>query len=543
MNKLPHSNWELPDLPFLSAADGPAAANPLPSRPAAPTPAADKPDPKRQDANRSDRNQRESEGEQIMAAVLEKSPPWLISMVFHMLLLIIMALIVFIHIPRNPVQLSSEAATVPEKPPEVDTSAPEGVPGGSPDGEVAILTPDNLPPVDDPLAAPGKIPVRPGGTLLTSDVMAPEVGWALTGRQQGSSKRKALLGVVGGSDATEAAVRRGLEWLAKNQRADGSWSLAGPFTGGAPQYNDCETAATAMALLAFQGDGNTHLDGKYKKNVDRGWRWLLKQQDEAGCFFRNGGFNYRFYTQGQCAIAICELYGMSKDTKFRPPAQLAINYCLRSQSSEGGWRYSPNTDSDVSVTGWILMALQSARMAGLAVPEENLRKVDKFLDSVALQNGARYQYQKDSGIRRSMTAEALLMRQYLGWKRSDHRLIDGLRWITSPENLIDFNNNRDVYYWYYATQVAHHSGGDAWKRWNDVMRRVLPQQQVTHGSEAGSWDPTRPSEDQWGRYAGRLYVTCLTIYNLEVYYRHMPIYAGVYSDKEPSSEPAPAKGE
>ena len=50
------------------------------------------------------------------------------------------------------------------------------------------------------------------------------------------------------------------------------------------------------------------------------------------------------------------------------------------------------------------------------------------------------------------------------------------------------------------------------------------------GKEAGSWDPTKPTEDQWGRYAGRLYVTCLSIYMMEVYYRHMPIYSHVYSD-------------
>jgi len=29
---------------------------------------------------------------------------------------------------------------------------------------------------------------------------------------------------------------------------------------------------------------------------------------------------------------------------------------------------------------------------------------------------------------------------------------------------------------------------------------------------------------------GRLYVTVLSIYMLEVYYRHLPIYANVYSD-------------
>ena len=136
-----------------------------------------------------------------------------------------------------------------------------------------------------------------------------------------------------------------------------------------------------------------------------------------------------------CAIAICELYGMTKDAKYKEPAQMAIDYCLKTQSPKGGWRYNPNADSDVSVTGWIVMALQSARMAGLKVPNESLYKVSQFLDTAAESNGPGYRYQPETGesVRLSMTAEALLMREYLGWKQNDPRLVAGIDWITSPE--------------------------------------------------------------------------------------------------------------
>jgi hypothetical protein len=531
MSRLPHPGLDLPSWPSLPVSNGTSDARPSPSRLSSPAaaPASGKPNNPCPDKPPSASSKSSPDGDPIMTAMIEKSPPWLVSMVFHMLLMIIMALIVFVHVRRDPVQIDAAAAAVPEKSSDAD-GAPEGVPTGSPDGDVAILTPDNLPPVDDPFAAPGKVEVRPGGHLLTSDIGAPEIGWALSGRQQGSSKRKALLGRIGGNDMTEAAVRRGLEWLARNQRSDGSWSLCGPYNSAAPKFNECEEAATAMALLAFQGDGNTHVEGKHQKSVARGWNWLLKQQDADGSFFQVGDLNnYRFYVQGQCTIAVCELYAMSNDTKCRAAAQRAVDYCLRSQSPEGGWRYNPNSDSDVSVTGWIVMALQSAKMAGLNVPPENLRNVERFLNSVALEGGSRYPYQKDGEARRSMTAEALLIRQYLGWRRDDQRLVNGVNWITSPQNLIDFHNNRDAYYWYYATQVTHHFGGDAWNRWNKVMARELPAQQVARGKEAGSWDPTRPTDDQWGAWAGRLYITCLSIFDLEVYYRHLPIYANVYA--------------
>ncbi len=87
-------------------------------------------------------------------------------------------------------------------------------------------------------------------------------------------------------------------------------------------------------------------------------------------------------------------------------------------------------------------------------------------------------------------------------------------------NLPDWND-RNVYYWYYGTQVCHHMEGKDWQKWNGVMRQLLPEHQEKRGAERGSWEPIG---DRWGGSAGRLYVTCLSIYVLEVYYRHLPLY-------------------
>jgi hypothetical protein len=382
--------------------------------------------------------------------------------------------------------------------------------------------------VEDPLAAPDAMEPYLDGFLSTSDLSPPNIGLALTGRQEGA--KDYLLGRFGGDGTTEAAVRRGLAWLARNQSDDGSWSLAGSYRDGVRGDFENRAAATAMALLAFQGDGNTHRRGKYRQNVIDGWQWLLRQQDTDGCFFREGGFNHRFYTQGLCTIALCELYGMTKDSAYGEPANRAVQYCLDSQSPQGGWRYSARNDSDVSVTGWIVMALQSARMAGLEVPDENLYHVGQFLDTACRENGSRYSYLPGQMPSLPMTAEALLCRQYLGWEHDDPRLIAGVEWITAKENLIDFASDRNAYSWYYATQVAHHMGGEYWRRWNKVMRQALPEQQVHSGPETGSWDPTSPTEDEYADEGGRLFVTCLSIYMLEVYYRHLPLYTNVYTD-------------
>jgi hypothetical protein len=77
-----------------------------------------------------------------------------------------------------------------------------------------------------------------------------------------------------------------------------------------------------------------------------------------------------------------------------------------------------------------------------------------------------------------------------------------------------------MYFNYYATQVLHHWGGEVWTKWNEVMREQLVRTQVHEGHAAGSWAPA----DAHGGQGGRLYMTCMCIMTLEVYYRHLPLY-------------------
>jgi hypothetical protein len=351
--------------------------------------------------------------------------------------------------------------------------------------------------------------------VASIDLSAPSIGMALTGREKGA--KEALLALYGGTKLTEDAVLAGLTWLKKNQRADGSWSLMGPYSDGSNQEN--VTAATAMALIAFQGAGNTHREGEFKDVVAKAWKWMLSKQDADGNFVQEPVYNARLYTQAQCTIAVCELYGMTKDPQYRKPAQLAIDYAIKAQDrSGGGWRYTPREDSDLSVTGWFVIALQSALMAGLEVPSPQLEMITKFLDSVQYEGGALYAYKPGQGPTLTMTAEGLLCRQYLGWKHADPRLHNGVRYLL--ENKISYDD-QNVYYWYYAAQVLHHMGGPEWEEWNAVMREAIPNAQTRTGKEAGSW---APSNDRWGAHGGRLYTTCLSIYSLEVYYRHLPVY-------------------
>ena len=454
----------------------------------------------------------EEEPVEATEAAVRSAPPWLVSAVVHMALLVLLGLMVMgdnsdrqveIHVFSDQLGdplLDDDLFALEIDAPEIEDPA---------FAMSEIMDPD-------PLASPPELDLSIADWGFLGDIEAPSIGLALTGRTEGS--RAALLAARGGTKRTEAAVQLGLQWLARQQdRRTGLWRLDGPYSDGANQENPL--AATAMALLAFQGSGNTHQSGKYQRNVARALEALLEMQDEDGNFFREGSSNHRLYSQAQATIALCELYGMTQDESLREPAQRALDYAARIQTpGMGGWRYIPRQDADTSVTGWFVMAFQSGLMSGLEVGSPTLEAINGFLDSVT-EDGIQYAYQPNRAPTLTMTAEALLCRQYLGWERDDSRLQEGALYLL--ENPVDYEADENVYYWYYATQVLNHMGGEFWDPWNLKMRERIPDRQVQDGPERGSWDP---GNDRWGVHGGRLYTTCLSICNLQVYYRHLPIY-------------------
>jgi hypothetical protein len=449
-----------------------------------------------------------------LGELLDDSPPWLVSAVLHMLIVIVLGLLVIKPNLAHNFSLqfdTSEAEVAIEGELDMPIGLPEADLNAAIEAQPALEVVETL--SEDFTSADPLMPLD----AETQNVEP--IRLALSGREAGM--QSALLGAYGGTSGTQSAVMDALRWLARNQGRYGLWSLRGPYSDGGSQEN--LEAATAMALLAFQGAGYTPLSDKgepFTDNVAKGWTALLGKQAADGSFFQSGQATSQLYTQAFCTIALCELYGMTREERYREPAQRALDYCVSVQAPEGGWKYFPGTGSDLSVTGWFAMALQSGRMAGLNVPSKTLVNIGEFLDSVSHEYGSRYAYQENSSHTKSMTAEGLLCRQYLGWRREDERLLQGANYLI--ENLPDWDrSDRDAYYWYYATQVCHHMEGQHWQKWNNVMRELLPRRQEKQGRERGSWNP---EGFKWSSEGGRLFITCLSTYMLEVYYRHLPIY-------------------
>jgi hypothetical protein len=185
-----------------------------------------------------------------------------------------------------------------------------------------------------------------------------------------------------------------------------------------------------------------------------------------------------------------------------------------------------------------MMALKSAELSGLEVPTSTFEGIKGWLDKAQASPQERHLYRynplaSDSPVTRhgripnpTMTGVGLLMRLYLGWRRDTPELIRGADYLLEhlPTEGSATKPLRDTYYWYYATQVLFHMGGERWRRWNSELYPLLIKSQQLEGDQFGSWNPAGPIPDRWGPFAGRLYVTTLNLLSLEVYYRHLPIY-------------------
>jgi hypothetical protein len=339
---------------------------------------------------------------------------------------------------------------------------------------------------------------------------------------------------------TEAAIERGLQFLSRYQREDGSWHLED--FGDNPRLRS-DTAATGLSLLAFQGAGYSHRQYQYAEVCKSALEYLIANQRPNGDLYiamdDPSNSNVRFYSHSIAALALCEAYGMTQDEALKEPAQKAVDFMVNSQDPVGGgWRYQPGYESDTSVSGWFMMALKSAELSGLVVPKETFTKIEGWLDKAQASPQQRYLYRynplapdapatrRGREVNPTMTGVGLLMRLYLGWRRDNENMGRGADYLLqNPPSMGTASVPlRDTYYWYYATQVMFHMGGERWRKWNALLHPMLIKTQQLEGPDSGSWNPGGAIPDRWGPFAGRLYVTTLNLLSLEVYYRHLPIY-------------------
>jgi hypothetical protein len=354
--------------------------------------------------------------------------------------------------------------------------------------------------------------------------------------------RKQMVKRHGGSAATESAVDKALQWLAYHQEPDGSWAVK-KHGGSLPET--CSVGITGLATLAFLGAGHTEKIGQYKENVKRAIDYLISQQSKDGGIGENkspsGWLSGAGYNHPIAAMALAEAYGMARISRTGEAAQSAVYYSVETHwdSVHKVWHYAKPSSyiagningayDNISVVTWFVMQLKSAKVAGLHFDHVGIyTAVSEWLDKMGEPGGddyGKHLYRYEINNKRASSAATsmgLVSRLFMG--TPSHELEKGAELLISELPKWDPSNGATGamrgpcphYYWYYGTLSLFQYGGNAWKQWNEALKKTLLPTQRKDGDEAGSWDLIGND----GPFAGRAYTTALGALCLEIYYRY-----------------------
>lgn len=292
------------------------------------------------------------------------------------------------------------------------------------------------------------------------------------------------------SPAADRAITKGLSYLAEHQHEDGSW-------GGRHRV-----AVTALSLMAFMVRGHLPEREPFGRVMAAGLDYLIKAGREGG-----GYLGSSMYEHALATLALSEAWGMSsRSDQIRDLLKRAVDVILRAQSPKGGWRYHPQPrDADMSVTVMQIVALASAREAGILVPESTIRRAIQYVKSCQdpKSGGFGYQGPRDPGFARTAAGVTSLLMCGDRGSENVRRGLDYLR--RSPRRI--FENEKWFFYGhYYAVQAMYQAGEGYYQSWYPLVRESL----IAKQRQDGSW----PQD----------YETPMAILVLGVPYRFLPIY-------------------
>lgn len=319
---------------------------------------------------------------------------------------------------------------------------------------------------------------------------------------------------------TRLAVRRGLDYLARKQNKNGSWTekvgrkVHYSYRGESAEH----VGVTALACMAFLSHGDVPGRGRYADNIERGLDFVLSSVQPNGFVAANKS---RMYSHAFATLFLAEIYGMTGREDVRKKLKSSVTLIIQAQNDAGGWRYRPGAeDSDMSITVCQVMALRAARNAGIHVPKPTIDGAIEYVKASFVRSSGAflYQHEVDRGgrHRRSRTSFPLtaagVTALYGAGEYDGEYIQDGLRYMRSHRfNRGQARRSFDYYYgMYYGTQAAFQAGSEYWTEWYlSVWPDILALQR-----RDGSWDDL----------VGSSYATAMACVILQIPYQYLPIF-------------------
>jgi len=338
-------------------------------------------------------------------------------------------------------------------------------------------------------------------------------------------------------------IEKGLEWLKRNQAADGHWEAQGG------QYPTTMTALAGMCMLM---EGSTLREGKYSDNLVKAVNWFMARSQPNGLLGNpnNPTESSRYmYGHGFGLLFLASVYGEEEDGDRRKKLEVmlkkAVEFVGKAQTSKkhrmasgkeveiGGWGYvSANEGGNFdegSVTVTQLQAVRAAKNAGIPVAKEIIDKATDYLEACTTSRGGlvyNYTGSAQAGSERApITAAAICCSFSAGQYKGEL----AAKWIKYCKENIPIGKGRlahDEYQSYYLAQGIYVLGDDrygklfpneakatwwTWSAYREAMFDYLKNQQ----NADGSWT---------SGYIGPVFSTAVNLTILQLEKGVLPIY-------------------
>lgn len=311
---------------------------------------------------------------------------------------------------------------------------------------------------------------------------------------------------------TLKAVRAGLDFLAKDQQSDGSWTT----DEGGRAY---PVAITALAGTAYLANGNTPTRGRYAPQVEKAVEYLLNCSTNTGLITGPTQDNGQpMHGHGFALMFLACVYGTESDPALRDRTKevidKAVGLTAEGQSADGGWTYIPGGGDEGSVTVTQVQALRAAHNAGLAVPRGTISQAVQYIERCSTpEGGICYSLRSRGDARLAISAAAVATLYNAGQYDAPvaNRCLEYV-WRHFKGNQRWQLGGHAFYCQLYASQ-AFYLAGDQY--WDDYFPNARDQLIAMQNKGEGSWQ---------GDGIGKAYGTAIALIILQLPYKYLPVY-------------------
>jgi Prenyltransferase and squalene oxidase repeat len=303
------------------------------------------------------------------------------------------------------------------------------------------------------------------------------------------------------NDKWDGSVKRGLDWLVKDQSALGHWVAdSGNLAGAYP------VAMTALAGTALLASGSTATQGPYAKAIRKAVDYLLLKVQTSGLIGDPETDNRYTYGHGFAMLFLSQLLGEEEDKERRNELvevlTKAVEFSGRAQTSAGGWGYvsakALNDFDEGSTTITQVQGLRGCRNAGIVVPGEIIEKAKKYIYSCKNDDGGISYSSRNMGESRPAITAAALATLYNAGDYDSQHVPKMLEYAKQQLHTLEprgatFGHWQYTYLYY--SQVVYRQGEAEWGPYRDRLYERLEKTQAEDGSWKGgsSMNPVYPT--------------------------------------------------